>query len=1159
MSQNANPTPTNFTPRSLHEGMGQAVAERTILRKKDDGVYETWGEVAKRVALGNSLLCPDEEDRHSEEALLESHIARATLLMSGRHLQHGDETQPDRNMEIYTNCASAPASFLSFYLLLNGSGVGRSYDDAMMVVDWDNAPNIRVVLDDTHPDFDFVAHESVRDAKHKYGGDSKKVMWFTVPDSREGWAKALEMWELAAFEKIHADKMLILDFSQVRASGSPIGGMQNRPASGPIPLMNAFSKASSLKGAGLSPWRQAMYVDHYFAECVLVGGARRAARMATKSWKDPSAVNFVEIKRPIEYIGMTPDEVVECRNTNDGSLNSFLWSSNNSVTVDAEFWKLLDIKRGEKGYTNDMAKHARKVWKRIVDCSYGDGTGEPGLINVDKLSRNDDGWDDLNRGDYVGYWKYQLQDETEIMMSKLAKKAKRMKHNMITNPCGEIALSVLGGYCVIADVVPFHADSLDDAEDAFRVATRALMRVNLMDSLYKREVNRTNRIGVGMTGVHEFAWKFFNVGFNDLVNPDFDAYTEELQAMADTKMLRSHESGGVRSAAFWLTLNRFNAAVHDEAVSYSEKLGVKNPHTETTIKPAGCQIPSTMVSTKDGIMTLAEIGDQGGEQWQDHDLDVYTEDGLRNSPKFFVNGLAKTLRIQTDGGITLESTLNHQYRVIRNNEYVWVRADEMMVGDQIPYSVGEYDGGSYQSLNAVSFERHPNATQQVDIKQPTVLTEDLAWFLGAYFGDGSNHTRSIRIHGNALEKKGFADIQRIVLQEFGINASIGEDSREGNRASIGIDSNQIRPWLAANGIEKQKTADIEIPLIIRKSPKSVIEAFIDGYYVADGCDKNESGMTSVTVSKVWAEQLVVLLRAIGRDAKLREMPPTSTSKGTRMRYWVSERKGRSADPRYISNIITESWEILNAVGHKTFGVDTVTAITASESLTYDIEVSENHNYVANSYISHNTTSKLFGLSEGWHLPTMEFYLRWVQFRNGDPLIDSYKAEGYPVRELTQYRGTSIVGFPTAPVIADLGMGDLLVTAGDASPDDQYKWLMLGEKFYIHGVDPVTLEPHTDRNTGNQISYTLKYKPDVTDIKHFGNMMRQYQPLIRACSVMPQENTSSYEYLPEEAVTKAQYENIVNAIKTVMEEDIGAEHVLCDGGACPVDFTSGDKE
>ena len=176
-----------------------------------------------------------------------------------------------------------------------------------MIVDWDNAPTVKCVLEDSHPDFDWSAHESVRDAKHKYG-NAKNIMWFRVPDSREGWAKALELWENAAFEKIHKDKMLLLDFSDVRPSGSPIGGMQNRPASGPVALMNAFHKADTIKGAGLDPWKQAIYIDHYFAECVLVGGARRSARMSTKFWKDNNIFDFIKVKRPIEYEGKSLQE-----------------------------------------------------------------------------------------------------------------------------------------------------------------------------------------------------------------------------------------------------------------------------------------------------------------------------------------------------------------------------------------------------------------------------------------------------------------------------------------------------------------------------------------------------------------------------------------------------------------------------------------------------------------------------------------------------------------------------------------------------------------------------------------------------------------------------------------------------------------------------------
>jgi ribonucleoside-triphosphate reductase (formate) len=745
--------------REFYQGMGQAVAERTILRKKKNGEWEDWGDVANRVALGNSLLCRTPEEQKYEYHILKKHISKAIVLMSGRHLQHGDKTQPERNMEVFCNCATSPTSFLLFYLLLNGSGVGRSYDDDIMMINWDNSPTVRCVLEENHADFDWSAHESVRDAKHKYGS-GKDVLWFEVPDSREGWAKSLELWENAAFEKIHKDKMLILNFTEVRPKGSPIGGMQNRPSSGPVPLMNAFYKASTLKGAGLKPWQQSIYVDHYFAECVLVGGARRAARMSTKQWTDDSIFDFITIKRPVEYCHKSIEEIKDYRESCKEKPQSFLWSSNNSVAVDEKFWEYLDIKRGDSKYLDPAVKKARQVFKLITEASYGDGTGEPGIINVHHLAQNDDGWDDLKRGDYVGSSKYQINEDTEILMSRLARKTIKKKYHTIVNPCSEICLNILGGFCVIADLVPYFADTIDEAEEAIRTTVRALIRVNTMDSIYKKEVRRTNRIGVGLTGVHEFAWKFFGYGFRDLINEE-------------------------KSKDFWMTLARFNRAVRDESIEYSKKLKLNIPHTVTTVKPSG------------------------------------------------------------------------------------------------------------------------------------------------------------------------------------------------------------------------------------------------------------------------------------------------------------------------------------------------------------------------------TMSKLFGLTEGWHLPALTWYLRWVQFRSDDPLVEEYKAKGYPYRELVKYEGTTIIGFPTSPLITELKMGDALVTAGEATPEEQYKWLSLGEKYWINGVDEN--EDLIKEHYGNQISYTLKYIPEKVDYKQFKEMIHKYQSKIRCCSVMPQEKMAAYEYQPEEPVTKAEFENIRRQIEESLSEEVDKKHVDCENGHCPIDF------
>ena len=671
------------------------------------------------------------------------------------------------------NCSTSAFSFITLYLLLNGSGVGSAYDDAIVKTDFGNLPEIHVVIAKDYEDRAKTDWEWDGDAQQMVQravvpnvpsleevidaiDDNRPVTVFKVPDSRGGWAKAVEIAERMAFEG-RRDEILILDFSDVRPMGSPIRGMQNRPSSGPGPLMKSLLKIALIRDMGLEPWEAKMHVDHWLAVCVLVGGARRAARMATKRWDDPTVFGFISFKKR----------------------NGF-WSSNNSVTIDEEFRShcrrvsslyathdhditdpAFAVKLHELGAITDRALHAWRVLFAIADSSYH-GSGEPGVINQDRLHQNDEGVADYIDGLFAQSKDFAPDAASLEMLQAVAKEVAGLRYTMITNPCGEIALLMLGGYCVIADVVPFHAANDDDAEDAFRVAVRALMRTNTMNCLYGREVKRTNRIGVGITGFHEWAYARFGFSWYDIIDE-------------------------AKSKSMWMLLSKWRRAITEEAEAYAKVLGVAVPHTNTTFKPAG------------------------------------------------------------------------------------------------------------------------------------------------------------------------------------------------------------------------------------------------------------------------------------------------------------------------------------------------------------------------------TTSKLFGLSEGAHLPSMRWFMRWVQFRNDDPIIAEFAAKGYPVKVLKEYAGTTVVGFPTAPAICDLGDGEWVVTAAEATPEEQYQYLRLLEKYWIKGVDENGEPLEEDR--GNQISYTLKYDPKVVSFADFFSTMIDGQFSIRCCSVMPQTDTddTDYEYLPEEPITHEAFRAAVAKIETGMQEEVGFEHVDCASGGCPVDF------
>jgi hypothetical protein len=186
-------------------------------------------------------------------------------------------------------------------------------------------------------------------------------------------------------------------------------------------------------------------------------------------------------------------------------------------------------------------------------------------------------------------------------------------------------------------------------------------------------------------------------------------------------------------------------------------------------------------------------------------------------------------------------------------------------------------------------------------------------------------------------------------------------------------------------------------------------------------------------------------------------------------------------------------------------------------------------------------AKLFGLTEGAHLAAHKFYLRWVQFQNTDPLIQQYKKEGYPTILSKKYPDVTMVGFPTVPMIATLDP-EKVVTASEASPSDQFKYLMLLEKYWLG-------------EGNNQISYTLKFDTEKHNIDDFRAVLASFQSKVRCCAVMPTMSDAKikelYEYLPEEEVSKEYFDFIMNNLNKETDIAFTKDELQCASGACPM--------
>jgi len=221
-----------------------------------------------------------------------------------------------------------------------------------------------------------------------------------------------------------------------------------------------------------------------------------------------------------------------------------------------------------------LTRHARAVFDAASSAIHA--RGEPGFINADRLAPSAAHDPSLP----VGSARFPAR-EGAALLGDIARRANGAAWRSITNPCGEVALPVTGGFCVVADVAPLLAcpvplDALSpgalpadvaDAWDArvaaaIRLGVRFLIRINRMHGIYDAEIRASNRIGIGLTGIFEWAWLRFGLGFEVLIAPN----------------------GG---REFWRALARLSALAKREARDYARALGMAVPATVTTIKPAG--------------------------------------------------------------------------------------------------------------------------------------------------------------------------------------------------------------------------------------------------------------------------------------------------------------------------------------------------------------------------------------------------------------------------------------------------------------------------------------------------------------------------------------------------------------------------------------------
>ncbi len=254
-----------------------------------------------------------------------------------------------------------------------------------------------------------------------------------------------------------------------------------------------------------------------------------------------------------------------------------------------------------------------------------------------------------------------------------------------------------------------------------------------------------------------------------------------------------------------------------------------------TITQGGCMHKDSLVHTSRGLIKITDVlvGDL-----------VNTEEGYQPVTTVFNNGIKDLYAVTLSNGKIIRCTLEHKMLVMDkvSGNFSKKPLGEVTDTDLLCYSI---DGSDYKTEQYVQLQtiEQPNRSTATVWEFPTCMTEDLAYFIGYFYGNGScgnydGHRRfclAVPTSRPEVVKK----LKDIFVRLFG--KELLEYQNKGNWVNLKIGSIHLYDWLKHNGLLKGQSNELSFPESILKSPNGVQLAYIAGYFDADGCDRGTKG------------------------------------------------------------------------------------------------------------------------------------------------------------------------------------------------------------------------------------------------------------------------------------------------------------------------------
>ena len=346
----------------------------------------------------------------------------------------------------------------------------------------------------------------------------------------------------------------------------------------------------------------------------------------------------------------------------------------------------------------------------------------------------------------------------------------------------------------------------------------------------------------------------------------FAAYTENREPMLG--VLRMHRDAAAQIDEELVPPELLSAAQEawDTCVETATEYGVRNAQA-SVLAPTGCLVGGSLVATERGLVRLRSLGDTEGPQWQDLGIAVATDEGPRRASRFYVNGLEPVVTATTSRGHRIQGTPQHRIKVVdeTTGAWEWRRFGDLSDGDLVPVALGQLTG----EANEVPLPPLPEAywTGEHHAAVSRRVTPALAELVGYFMGDGSLHSRGLRLCVTSGDDDVIARLRDLGKLAFGLETKV--TAKKGYH-EVRFDSVRLALWWEACGFAKRAPAghtgkghEAHIPdAILHANDPVTYGAFLRGLYEADG-DTSAGYPTLKNTSIQMVRDTQTLLLALG--------------------------------------------------------------------------------------------------------------------------------------------------------------------------------------------------------------------------------------------------------------------------------------------------------